>query len=455
MRIVVVGDVLLDTDLSGDAGRLSPDAPVPVVDVDAVTRRAGGAGLVARMLQADGHDAVLVTVLGNDDAAALLRAELDGVTVVAGPSGAPTPVKTRVRASGQPVVRFDEGCATPPVPACDDAMLAALDGADAVVAADYGRGLLANEQLRARLGRLAGTVPVVWDPHPAGATPVAGVAAVTPNIGEALRFAHVSGNGTQAAAEAADALLELWGSRAVIVTMGEHGALVGAAGLLPQVVPAPRVTSADPCGAGDRFASALAVALAGGAPVDAAVQQAVEAAAAFLASGGVGAMRPRQEDPPSTLPVDGLDALQVVRRTRDAGGTVVATGGCFDLLHAGHARTLAAARQLGDCLIVCLNSDESVRALKGESRPIIKQEDRAELLAALECVDAVLVFPESTPENAIARLQPDIWVKGGDYAAEDLPEAALVRTWGGRTVTVPYIPARSTTKLAAALARVG
>ncbi len=455
MRIVVLGDVLLDTDLSGGAGRLSPDAPVPVVDVDLVQRRAGGAGLVARMLQADGHDAVLVTVLGEDDAAGLLRAELDGVSLVAGPSGAPTPVKTRVRASGQPVVRFDEGCAKPPVPAVSEDMLAALEGADAIVAADYGRGLLANEELRTRLELLAASVPVVWDPHPGGAQPVRGVAAVTPNLGEALRFSEVQGTGTQAAAAAAEILLDRWNSRAVLVTMGEQGALVAAAGLLPQVVPAPRIPASDPCGAGDRFASALAVALAEGNPVDVAAQRATEAAAHFLGAGGVGAMGRALEAAPEQLPVDGLDALTVARRTREAGGTVVATGGCFDLLHAGHARTLAAARRLGDCLIVCLNSDESVRGLKGESRPIIKQEDRAELLAALECVDAVLVFAESTPENAISRLQPDIWVKGGDYAAEDLPEATLVSSWGGRTVTVPYIPARSTTKLAAALARVG
>ncbi|MHA7238418.1 PfkB family carbohydrate kinase [Arthrobacter sp. TMS1-12-1] len=455
MRIVVVGDVLLDTDLSGGAGRLSPDAPVPVVDVDTVLRRAGGAGLVARMLHTDGHDAVLVTVLAEDEASALLQAELDGVTVVAGPSGAPTPVKTRVRASGQPVVRFDEGCATPPVPGATDAMLAALEGADAIIAADYGRGLLANEQLRARLEALAATVPVVWDPHPSGARPVPGVAAVTPNLGEALRFTGTGGSGTQAAAAAADVLLADWRSRSVIVTMGDHGALVAAAGLLPQVVPAPRISATDPCGAGDRFASALALGLARGATIDAAAQQATEAAAHFLATGGVGAMGRQREDAPQQLPVDGLDALAVARRTREAGGTVVATGGCFDLLHAGHARTLAAARRLGDCLIVCLNSDESVRGLKGEHRPIIRQEDRAELLSALGCVDAVLIFSESTPENAISRLQPDIWVKGGDYAAEDLPEAALVSSWGGRTVTVPYIPARSTTKLAAALARVG
>jgi rfaE bifunctional protein nucleotidyltransferase chain/domain len=133
---------------------------------------------------------------------------------------------------------------------------------------------------------------------------------------------------------------------------------------------------------------------------------------------------------------------------------VVATGGCFDLLHAGHVRSLAAARELGDCLIVCLNSDDSVRRLKGPERPIIGQHDRAELLLAMECVDAVMVFDEDTPEAALERLRPDIWVKGGDYKGASLPEAALVESWGGRCVTVPYHPARSTTGLADALAKV-
>ena len=133
----------------------------------------------------------------------------------------------------------------------------------------------------------------------------------------------------------------------------------------------------------------------------------------------------------------------------------MATGGCFDLLHAGHARTLAAARRLGDCLIVCLNSDASVRRIKGASRPIITEQDRSELLLALQCVDAVLVFEEDTPEACLNALRPDIWVKGGDYDVRDLPETPLVESWGGRCLTVPHQPARSTTVLADALARVG
>ncbi|WP_143757258.1 adenylyltransferase/cytidyltransferase family protein, partial [Clavibacter michiganensis] len=161
--------------------------------------------------------------------------------------------------------------------------------------------------------------------------------------------------------------------------------------------------------------------------------------------------------PPAARPIGGhaASALQVVRATRAAGGTVVATGGCFDLVHAGHARTLAAARALGDCLVVLLNSDDSVRRLKGPERPIMTEEDRVDLLMSLGVVDAVVLFSEDTPEEALRSLQPDLWVKGGDYRAEDLPESAVIAEWGGQAVTVPYHPGRSTTKLAGALARVG
>jgi rfaE bifunctional protein nucleotidyltransferase chain/domain len=138
---------------------------------------------------------------------------------------------------------------------------------------------------------------------------------------------------------------------------------------------------------------------------------------------------------------------------RAGGGTVVATGGCFDLLHAGHLATLQAARRLGDCLIVCLNSDRGIADLKGPDRPLTPQADRGRLLAALDCVDAVVVFDEPTPHAVLSRLRPDIWVKGGDYAGDggtDLPEADLVRGWGGQVVIVPYLDGRSTTGTIAA-----
>jgi len=185
MSVVVVGDVLLDVDLLGTADRLSPDAPVPVVDVADAVRRPGGAGLVALMLARDGHHVRLVTVLSDDSRVDELRAALGPVEVVAGRSGAPTPVKTRVRAAGQSVVRVDEGCAPAPAPEVTRAMLEAVQDADVVVAADYGRGLLADDRLRDALEHRRAGVPLVWDPHVRGADPVPGATVVTPNLAEA------------------------------------------------------------------------------------------------------------------------------------------------------------------------------------------------------------------------------------------------------------------------------
>lgn len=464
MRIVVVGDVMLDVDLFGEATRLSPDAPVPVVDVSGVRRRAGGAGLVARMLAQDGWPVTLVTVIGDDDAGSQLRRQLAGVRLVAGSSGHPSPVKTRVRAGSHPVVRFDQGCEKTPVPEVSPAMLRAVEQAGVVIVADYGRGLAANPHLRDLLARLARQVPVIWDPHPSGPEPVPGVAVVTPNISEATKAVQTAGNPPSAdPAAIAGILLERWRSQAVMVTRGEEGAvLLQQGGASATSVPAPRVEAGDPCGAGDRLAASLAVHLLAGRDLPDAAALAVHDAADFLAAGGVSALPDAgsadavegRKPGPALRPRTTTEPLLLARAIRESGGKVVATGGCFDLIHAGHIRSLAAARELGDCLIVCLNSDDSVRRLKGPERPIIGQHDRAELLLAMECVDAVMVFDEDTPEAALDRLRPDIWVKGGDYKGARLPEADLVESWGGRCLTVPFHPARSTTGLADALAKV-
>lgn len=461
MTIVVVGDVLLDIDLAGSAQRLSPDAPVPVVDVasDGISVRAGGAGLVARLLAMEGHDVELVTALSDDSRADQLRAALPDMRIVAGDLNGPTAVKTRLRASGHAVARIDEGGAAGSVPTVTPAMELAIEEADAIIVADYGRGLTENLSIRKAISSRRGQVPIVWDPHPNGPVPVPGVDVVTPNISEALRFAQMPGGRSQigSAVQAAEKLRDQWACEAIAVTLGEGGALLhsdearldpGA----PRLIPAPVVECPDPCGAGDRLVATLVAQLLNGASTEAALEASVRAASTFLAAGGVSALDHPQ--PPAVLQGAGTDALEVARRVRRAGGTVVATGGCFDLLHAGHVRTLAAARALGDCLIVCLNSDDSTRRLKGEQRPIISEQDRVDLLNALECVDAVLVFDEDLPHDALERIQPDVWVKGGDYDADSLPEAPLVASWGGCVVTVPFHPARSTSLLATALARV-
>jgi len=460
--IAVVGDTLLDVDIVGQAHRLTPDAPVPVLEVAQEVRRAGGAGLVAALLARDGHEVRLVTAVSDDERSAQLRERLVGIEVVSCPSLAPTPVKIRIGATTHPLLRIDEGCATPPPPQVSPAMLDTIRAADAIVVSDYGRGVAEHPLVRRAIEESAASV-VVWDPHPRGAAPLPCATVVTPNAGEA--GVPVDGAGRPDVAVAtrrAATLREQWRCGAVAVTLGAGGALLvrGSTELGPdaraicELVPAPRVTVTDACGAGDRFAASLTVQLLAGRPTSDAVRDAVTAAALFLEAGGVRALRTPDGDVRG-LAVPAGDALEVVRRTRERGGTVVATGGCFDLVHAGHARTLQAARALGDCLVVCLNSDASVRRLKGEARPIIGQDDRRDLLLSMGCVDAVAVFEENTPDELLRRLEPHIWVKGGDYVADDLPEAPLVSSWGGVCLTVPYVPARSTTLLAAALQHMG
>ena len=231
------------------------------------------------------------------------------------------------------------------------------------------------------------------------------------------------------------------------MTLGAGGALLATADDVPLVVPAPEQVAGDPCGAGDRFASAVAARLAAGDLPSEAVTAGVAAASAYVGAGGPASLppEPRPASEPS-LP-GGVD--EVVRRTRAAGGTVVATGGCFDLLHAGHVATLEAARRLGDCLVVCVNSDASVRRLKGPARPLVPERDRVRVLAALGSVDAVAVFDEDTPLAVLDRIRPDVWVKGGDYTASALPETGLLAGWGGEVVVVPYLEGRSTSRLVA------
>jgi rfaE bifunctional protein nucleotidyltransferase chain/domain len=333
--------------------------------------------------------------------------------------------KTRVLAAGRPVVRVDQGegrLAEEPLSA---RAVEAISRAGVVLVSDYGRGVAGHPAIRSLLsGR------VVWDPHPRGAPPVDGVTLMTPNRAEARIFA----GGSSQPLDDARTLLWQWGAAGVSVTLGESGAVFAEATGSSGVVPVPTRTAAvsDACGAGDCFAAAAALALLHGSSIEEAVTEGVRHASELVAFGRLG--------------TDGWD---VVRQVRARGGSVVATGGCFDLLHAGHVELLRRARSLGDCLVVCLNSDASVRALKGPGRPLVEARDRAKVLTALDCVDAVLIFDERTPINLLERLAPDVWVKGGDYAAADLMEAPVVRRNGGEIVILPHLEGRSTSRLVA------
>ncbi|SFQ31093.1 rfaE bifunctional protein, domain II [Amycolatopsis arida] len=456
--LVVVGDALLDIDIEGSADRLCPEAPVPVVDIGREWLRPGGAGLATLLAARSTSEVVLVSAFADDGPGRTLRDLLRReAEVVPLPLAGGTVCKTRVRAGGQSLLRLDSGdgrAAGDPLPRRAERV---LRGAGAILVADYGRGLAAHRGLRRLLAELARTVPVVWDPHPRGPAPVPGVRLATPNEAEAAGFA---GDSPGDAAALAERLREAWECTGTAVTVGARGAVLAGDGPT-RTVPVPGTATVtgpsrpDTCGAGDRFASAAAAALLGGAGLADAVAEAVDAAARFVAAGGAAALSVC--DAPGTAPARpdgpapaGTDAFELAARVRRSGGRLVATGGCFDLLHPGHVSLLRQARALGDALVVCLNSDASVRRLKGPTRPIVSAPDRARLLAELESVDAVVVFDEPSPKAVLDRLRPDVWVKGGDYAGTELPEARVVRRHGGEVVLVPLTDGYSTTRLVAA-----
>jgi D-beta-D-heptose 7-phosphate kinase/D-beta-D-heptose 1-phosphate adenosyltransferase len=443
-RVLVIGDVLLDRDIDGAVHRVSPEAPVPVVEIGAEAERAGGAGLAAALLvNRPGIEVRLVTALADDEPSkrlsALLTEQLP-ITAIASTPG--TRCKTRIRSAGQSVLRMDVEAEAAIIDEPDlEALEAELEGSDAVLVSDYAGGLISHPGVRSVLRRWASQRAMVWDPHPRGAQPVPGLCLVTPNKAEARQFSQIpTGSPDQLAAR----LRDQWRAWAVAVTDGSAGVFLSSGDGPTRFVPAPFEHRGDACGAGDRFAGTVTASLGTGAVVPTAVADAVDDTAHWLRSGGVKTpATPERLRDGSAMP----NAGDLIRRIHTAGGTVVATGGCFDVLHAGHIASLEAARRLGDALVVLVNSDASVQRLKGANRPVHSIDDRCRVLRSLRCVDAVEVFGGNTPAELLDQLRPDIWVKGGDYDVESLPEEPIVQSWGGRVVVVPMLPGRSTSAI--------
>jgi rfaE bifunctional protein nucleotidyltransferase chain/domain/rfaE bifunctional protein kinase chain/domain len=460
-RVTVVGDTLLDVDWIGDVERVCPDAPVPVVEHRSEATRPGGAGLAAWFAARGGAEVTLVTALGDDAEGDVARAGLRqaGIALIDLGLDGPTPVKLRVRSGGQSLTRIDRGCTPVLRPGAwgDDAS-AAVIGAEAVLVSDYGRTLAATPAFGALLAGLDG-VPVLWDPHRNGPVPPAGLDVLVPNRVEARALA--GGGAPDDDPALAAALARRFGAT-VVLTCGARGALVAEPGRDPVPVAAAAVAG-DPCGAGDCFAASLAAARARGVPVLAAAAAAVEDARRHVIDGfrpvgagtrpsplvvrASGGLFPAAGRPEDELPPRVRTAPELAAAVRAEGGTVVAAGGCFDVLHAGHVDLLARARRLGDCLIVCLNGDLSVRRLKGRHRPVNSLADRVAVLEALAAVDAVAVFDDDTPCALLEQLRPDVFVKGSDYAGDDLPERPVLARWGGEVVYLPVVPGRSTTRI--------
>ena len=441
--LVVVGDALLDVDVVGTAARMSPEAPVPVISSPSEIFRPGGAALAASLAARGTRPVVLVAPLARDEAAERVRTMLDDrVRLVALPWAGTTPVKTRVRAGNHPVTRIDTGGSAGLIGPIPEEAAAAFAEAAAVLVSDYGYGTTSNERIRSLIAAALVDVPVVWDPHPRGAPAVPGTSLVTPNEQELFGFLGAASDGSLTGIRrAAAAFADRWQAAAVCVTIGARGALLFIGPDAPRLVTGTPVTGTDNCGAGDTFAATVASALADGALPAEAVTQAVAAAGRFVAAGGAAAFDA------TPLQAADQDLASRLDSVRAAGGVVVATGGCFDLLHSGHVATLEAARALGNFLVVCLNSDDSVRRLKGPQRPLQRVEDRSRVLSALRPVDAVVVFDEDTPIEALRRIRPQVWVKGGDYSGIPLPEASILSEWGGEVITVPYVVGKSTSEL--------
>lgn len=303
--IVVVGDLLLDRDVAGTVSRLSPDAPVPVLTELSTVERPGGAGLAATLLACDGHEVVLVGAAGNDPAGRLVRAMLSrtGVELVEIPYDGPTPEKIRFASGSHQLLRMERGIAVGSFGARPNHLRSLLARAATVLVSDYGRGVTGLAGIRRDLATAAADTPVVWDPHPRGATPVPGAFLVCPNRQEAASFCARHGadlNGApdseqDAVAAEARLLRGTWRAHAVAVTMGEHGAVLADGNQDATVVATPSAHHGDTCGAGDRFAASAAAAFAGGATAARAVRDAVAHASQYVSAGGPAGLRPVTE----------------------------------------------------------------------------------------------------------------------------------------------------------------
>lgn len=466
LKVLVVGDALLDTYLAGIPGRLCREAPVPVLDL--VDRRdmPGGAGNTAVNLQALGADTTLLSVTGSDDEGARLRAilEKNGIRAdnLIGCSDRWTCSKNRLYAGNQMTARFDRGttdCLSPSTVAVFMERLEALFGdQDAVIVSDYGCGVLTN-QIIEQLGQLqthhqrlllVDSRERLLDYRLIGAT------VAKPNYQEALK---VLGFEDQPAGEKradkllpfGEEILSLTGAQIAAVSMDSDGALIFEQGRDPYRTYGLSTRGSYAAGAGDTFAAAFTLALAAGAETTSAAEIASAAAAVVVNKEGTAACL--QHELLARVSYDGkyISDLSRLVMTLDAcrrqGRRIVFTNGCFDILHRGHITYLNRAKNPGDILVVGVNSDSSVRHLKGPDRPINTLEDRIKVLSALSCVDYLTSFDGATASDLVRVVRPDVFVKGGDYTKDRLPEAPVVEHLGGVVRILPFLDDRSTTRI--------
>ena len=479
-RVLLVGDVMLDRYVWGDVERISPEAPIPILRIESQEHRLGGAGSVAAMLATLGAETILASVVGNDDEGRAVAQLLDNLDInhrlVLRVEDRVTTVKERLLGRAQyryphQMMRVDRECTAAISPEALDLLLAGInrciDEIDLVLVSDYNKGVCKGDLFPRliELARKAGK-PVVADPvKDADYRRYAGCTCITPNRAEAARALGTRIATPQEGMAAARKLLD-FGLQSAIVTLDRDGmAWVDRSGQSRLFTARPRQVC-DITGAGDMVLSVLGYMLAAGADPAAAIEVANVAGGLEVERLGVvpltrqeilaelthAALVDNASDHASDLAADQKILRQenlaaTLQRQRLAGRRIVMTNGCFDLLHPGHVASLAEARRQGDCLLVAVNSDRSVREIKGPGRPVIDERGRTEMLAALACVDYVVVFDEASVAPLVERVQPDVLVKSDQYTTEQVVGHETVLRRGGHVVAVPMKATYSTTDL--------
>ncbi|HET8710392.1 MAG TPA: bifunctional D-glycero-beta-D-manno-heptose-7-phosphate kinase/D-glycero-beta-D-manno-heptose 1-phosphate adenylyltransferase HldE [Spongiibacteraceae bacterium] len=456
-RVLVVGDVMLDRYWHGGTARISPEAPVPVVKVEEIEDRPGGSGNVALNIAALGAHAQLFGLTGDDEAADALTTRLRAADVECHfhrVTAHPTITKLRVISRQQQLLRmdFEQPFAADSALALGELARTAIAGCKAVILSDYAKGALGDPQPLISAARAAG-VPVLVDPKGSDFTQYRGATLLTPNLSEFETIVGRCASEAELVAKGQQLLRDLQ-LDALLITRGEHGMTLLQSGKLELHLPAQAREVFDVTGAGDTVIAVLATALAAGLALPDAVMLSNIAAGIVVGKLGTAVVsaaelrRAVQMQQGRSRGAMNLEQLQAaIEDARANGEKIVFTNGCFDILHAGHVGYLQQARALGDRLIVAVNSDASVSRLKGPGRPINPVERRMAVLAGLEAVDWVIAFDDDTPEPLLAKLRPDILVKGGDYAKQQVVGWKIVEGYGGDVRVLSFFDDMSTTKI--------
>lgn len=462
INALVVGDLIIDEYLWGNAERISPEAPVPVVDVLREDTRLGGAGNVLHNLAALGVRSAVLGVVGDDANGEQLRRMIAALGIevsgIVTQCGRRTSRKTRVMAAHQQMVRIDRESRFPIEASLEASLLAWVDSHidrfHVVIVSDYGKGMLTAPLTQGIIqrARRAG-VPIFVDPKGEDYSLYRGATTITPNRKEASLASGITIKSALTLQQAGEKLLHELELDVMTITRSEEGISLFFPDATVEHIPTMSREVFDVSGAGDTVISVMAVARACGLEFIECARLANAAAGVVVAKLGTSVATPdeivdnlRWEQNHLGAKIKDLASLMpVVERLKKSGKKIVFTNGCFDILHYGHITYLQDARNQGDALILGLNSDASIRHLKGASRPIIGQEERAHILAALECVDYVVIFDEETPLHLIEAIKPYRLAKGGDYTPDTVVGRAVVEANGGAVVIIPFVAGKSTT----------